>query len=89
MKFRKKPVVIEAVRCHSAMANPENTPWFERALASGVAAFANNGHQRGILLKTLEGDMFAAPDDWIIKGAKDEIYPCKPDTFEAIYECVL
>jgi len=39
-------------------------------------------------IKTLEGDMFASPGDFIITGVKGEIYPCKPDIFEATYEKV-
>lgn len=40
------------------------------------------------LIETLEGNMKASPGDWIIKGIKGEIYPCKPDIFEATYELV-
>ena len=39
-------------------------------------------------ISTLEGDMIAKPNDWIIKGVKGEFYPCKPDIFEATYEKV-
>jgi hypothetical protein len=41
-----------------------------------------------IIIHTLEGDMMAMPNDWIIKGVKGEFYPCKPDIFEATYERV-
>ena len=40
----------------------------------------------GIVIHTLEGDMRADPEDWIIKGVKGEFYPCKPDIFEATYD---
>jgi hypothetical protein len=38
------------------------------------------------MIQTLEGDMWARPGDWIIKGVQGEFYPCKPDIFEATYE---
>ena len=37
-------------------------------------------------IKTLEGEMVISPNDWIIKGVKGELYPCKPDVFEQTYE---
>lgn len=40
------------------------------------------------VIHTLEGDMVAAPGDWIITGIKGERYPCKPDIFEATYDPV-
>ncbi len=39
-------------------------------------------------IATIEGDMQAKPNDWIIEGIKGEFYPCKPDIFEATYEKV-
>lgn len=42
--------------------------------------------RRGIYIPTLEGNLFAAPDDWIICGVKGEFYPCKPDVFAASYD---
>lgn len=44
--------------------------------------------RRGIFVPTLEGNLFADPDDWIIRGVKGEFYPCKPDIFAATYEKV-
>lgn len=41
-----------------------------------------------VVVKTLEGNMYAQPGDWIITGVKGERYPCKPDIFEATYEPV-
>jgi hypothetical protein len=41
-----------------------------------------------LYIGTLEGEMLAAPGDWIIRGVKGEIYPCKPDIFAATYETV-
>lgn len=42
--------------------------------------------RRGIFVPTLEGNLFADPDDWIIRGVKGEFYPCKPDIFAATYD---
>lgn len=39
-----------------------------------------------LYIKTLEGEMIAKKNDYIIKGIKGEFYPCKPDIFEASYE---
>jgi hypothetical protein len=48
-----------------------------------------NGGMGGVEIKTLEGTMVANPGDWIIRGVKGELYPCKPDIFEATYERVM
>lgn len=45
--------------------------------------------RRGIYVPTLEGNLFAAPDDWIIRGVQGEFYPIKPGIFEATYEPVI
>ena len=57
--FRKKPVVIEAIRTYEP-----------------------------VVIETLEGDMQAQAGDWIIKGVKGELYPCKDDIFRQTYEPV-
>ena len=87
MKFRKKPVVIEAVQV------PMPDQFVEHGLVLGV--FYKHGFgdfhvadDKGYDIKTLEGVMHANPGDWIIRGVKGEFYPCKPDIFEATYEPV-
>lgn len=80
-KFRKKPVVIEAIQ-HV----PETTPAEFHAFLGTFDGVSVDG--KSFLIKTLEGDMRADPGDWIIKGVKGEFYPCKPDIFEATYERV-
>ncbi len=88
MKFRKKPVVIEAVRASDVLIPLEHRlldrlpPWMKDAHIAGDV-FAVCGQIR---IKTLEGVMEAREGDWIIRGVKGEIYPCKPDIFEATYE---
>ena len=80
-QYRKKPVVIEAWKYEPDATMPD---WLFEIMAKGGAEIVADG----IKIKTLEGTMRANPDDWIIKGVKGEIYPCKPDIFEATYEPV-
>ena len=81
MKFRKKPVVIEAWQnTHTPRPIPL---WLNDAWRAAKVQFAGGGH---IDIHTLEGVMRAELDDWIICGVKGELYPCKPDIFEATYE---
>jgi hypothetical protein len=82
-KYRKKPVVIEAFRLEMGERAPE---WFEEALLRGGISI--NIYTLETHIKTLEGTMRAVQGDWIIQGVKGEIYPCKPDIFEATYEPV-
>ena len=86
MKFRKKPVVIEAFR----VGYSEKTPlWFQAALDHKQArAVPLPGRPNGYEIHTQEGTMVAEHGDWIIQGVKGEIYPCKPDIFEWTYERV-
>ena len=78
-QFRKKPVVVEAMRLVS--------PNWEliRLWCGGVIAVSGKRYV-GITINTLEGNMFANVGDWIIKGVNGEFYPCKPDIFEKTYE---
>ena len=83
MKFRKKPMVIEA------MAFPAETPTLRPAFerwAARVRLRAGPPGREGIDIETLEGVMHADVGDVIIKGVKGEFYPCKPDIFEMTYE---
>ncbi len=79
-KFRKKPVVIEAVQ-------------FTGGNQSEIISFAGKvakmeGTLKHLIIKTLEGRMSVTAGDWVIKGVKGEYYPCKPDIFEATYEAI-
>ncbi len=83
--YRKKPVVIEAFDWHNA-----NTPapkWFADAIVSGKVYF-QGGDNPYYTIETLEGKHRADPGDFIIQGIQGELYPCKPDIFEATYERV-
>lgn len=86
-KFRKKPVVIEAFLWTGAAHAGEYPRWAWSALKSGKMYY-QGGDEPYLTIETLEGKMRANPGDYIIKGVKGEIYPCKPDIFEATYEPV-
>lgn len=81
-KFRKKPVVIEAVHFMGS-------PGLDRVLHfCPTATFSVDGKGAYLTIPTLEGDHRADVGDWIIKGVKGEFYPCKPDIFAATYDPV-
>lgn len=84
MKYRKKPVVIEAWQFDAPQFMPQ-PGWFLDAMAAGKIYY-QGGRNPYYTIETLEGKMRAVSGDWIIKGVKDEIYPCKPDIFAATYE---
>lgn len=79
MKFRKKPVVIEAVQWLGTNADE----MFEFV---GKTNMSWHPIDKGLFIHTLEGTMRANAGDWIIKGVKGEFYPCKPNIFEQTYE---
>ena len=89
MKFRKKPVVIEAVAYHEKNGHFIER-WSERNAVESPVLEPTPENPSGMYLqiRTLEGTMIATPGDWIIKGVAGEFYPCKPDIFEATYEPV-
>lgn len=86
-KFRKKPVVIDAVRwtgnnlydCISFLGDSFKQHEAER----------HPGGKSEITIKTLEGQHIASKGDWLIRGVHGEHYPCKPDIFEKTYEAVI
>ena len=84
MKYRKKPVVIEAVQWTGANVDEVLGGFI---LARGSARREPSAPQ-SIYIDTLEGTMRADKDDWVIRGVKGEFYPCKPDIFAATYEPV-
>lgn len=80
-KYRKKPVVIEAVQYDGT---DESVDWLYPQLVSGEIG----RNLQGVYIKTLEGVMKAEIYDYIIKGINGEFYPCKPDIFIKTYEVV-
>jgi hypothetical protein len=85
MKYRKKPVVIDAIQWSGHWETvPEVKAFcgdncFERHTVTGTP-------RSYLVIKTLEGEQIASPRDFIIRDVKGEFYPCKPDIFELIYE---
>lgn len=88
MKFRKKPVVIDAVYWD------ETTKTRLALEAMGMVSSGHDGHLArpnectNLRIHTLEGSMRADHGDYIIRGVKGEFYPCKPDIFVMTYEPV-
>ena len=89
-KFRKKPIVIEAVQLRwdtwGEMCEHANVGSLDDDQPSGD--FGADGSSINLLIPTEEGLMTAKEGDWVIKGIKGELYPCKPDIFEQTYERV-
>lgn len=91
MKFRKKPVAIEAVQwsggnlkeiiAFAGWHESASTRWTWEEYEQVVA-------KEGLKIFTLEGALMASVGDWIIRGVHGEFYPCKPDIFEMTYEPV-
>ena len=87
MKYRKKPVVVEAWKFTRDSIKVDDS-WVRR-YRNDINLFSQYGGQfLYIEIKTLEGIMRADLGDYIIKGIQGELYPCKPDIFEATYELV-
>lgn len=80
MKYRKRPVVIDAFQ----LGLRESPDWFDEAFKQGIVI----PRFTGVVIKTLEGEMTASIGDWIIRGVVGELYPCRADIFEATYEAV-
>lgn len=92
-KFRKKPVVIEAVQWfgneHMGSKGLGVSPHREPGTDGGrVCQHCGKAMLYHGWVPTLESGHVACPGDWIITGVKGEKYPCKPDIFEATYEPV-
>lgn len=95
MKYRKKPVVIEAIRWTGCLRSFEEIKQFCPEIIDGGAVwypYAPPTEPRTdswpLFIQTLEGNMSATIGDYIIKGVNGEFYPCKPDIFEKTYEKV-
>lgn len=89
MKFVKKPVVIEAIKWRGEKFETSPPDWFKDAMYKepGSVGFVMRWGN-DILIETLEGQIKCSPGDWIIRGVKGELYPCKPDIFELTYEAI-
>lgn len=99
MKFRKKPVVIEATQWFTNGDHPQDgvpgkeglvVRYFRRPDVPDTNLCRTctcQYHDHG-WIETLEGGHIVCPGDWIITGVSKERYPCKPSIFEATYEPV-
>lgn len=89
MEYRKRPVVIEAVKFLGFSGKEDNfsgrPEWLLKAIYDdkGIEFFDVPDK---LTIHTLKGPIYATIGDYIIKGVQGEIYPCKPDIFEATYE---
>lgn len=98
-KYRKKPVVVEALQLRwdnwSEMCDHAGVGSLEDGKPEGISKdhatgepFEHFDKGPGLAIPTNEGLMIASPLDWVIRGVAGELYPCKPDIFEATYELV-
>lgn len=88
-QFRKKPVVIDALQFSGTpYSAAEIEKWSDGRVTKFVYPDDLTLNSRKLIIHTLEGDMTANENDWIIRGVKGEYYPCKPDIFAATYEPV-
>lgn len=88
-KFRKKPVVIEAMHLSNDLGmgiGYKIAMWCGGQFNTDVNLFDHSDVRYTISIPTLEGVMIAEEGDWIIRGVAGEFYPCKPEIFAATYE---
>jgi len=86
MKYRKKPVVVEAFKLEGLKGH-DIPKWFIDGVTRAEINISNLSEKSGfVVIRTLEGNMIADYGDYIIRGVKGEIYPCRPDIFEMTYE---
>ena len=84
-RYRKKPVVIEAVQWDEKKSTLKK-------IGCTDVVMSQHGHVdrpnecTNLRIRTVEGTMLVNPGDWIIKGVQGEFYSCKPDIFEETYE---
>jgi hypothetical protein len=82
MKFRKKPVLVDAV-----LFTGDNFEELGEFAGSNAQPAIHHG-KTVLAIETLEGTMIASPGDWIVQGTWGEFYPCKPGPFEDTFEPV-
>lgn len=94
-KYKKKPIVIEAEQL--TWSNWDNIcdfvklPWGPegvRGVYTKDGVQTDEGENMGLIIPTLEGEMLAIENDYIIKGINGEYYPCKPDIFHKTYDII-
>lgn len=102
-KYKRKANIVDAFRWTGDHDQTEDPEWFVVCLKSGIAKVWKDIEEVGyygdpdpmvhvveiwVEIETLEGTMRADRGDYIVKGIKGEIYPCKPDIFEANHEII-
>ena len=93
MKYRKRPVVIEAFQYDGDLRGSDGEwyvpEWAQEACEKGIMYFDSTEESPcELFIETLEGTHHASVGDYIIYGVNGELYPCKPDIFEKTYESV-
>ena len=83
MKYRRRPIVVEAIKWDGSNYR-EVCDFAGKKLFLEYAGFPPS--ERTLVIQTLEGTMHACAGDYIIRGIKGELYPCKPDVFKLTYE---
>lgn len=78
MKYVKKAIPVEAC----ALDGKHNN-WLKEAIKKQIVKMNADGTAE---IETLEGVQKTRKDDFIIKGIRGEIYPCRRDIFEETYE---
>ena len=86
MKYRKKPVVIEAIKYEGVESIPKAKEFVGKSFGISSSYDDKKYTMAVVYIETLEGKMYISKGDYIIKGVQGEFYPCKPDIFEATYE---
>ena len=89
MKYRKKPLVIEAMRYEGVESIPEAEEFVGSDFEIGSSSYDGKKYTMAVVyIRTLKGDMCVSKGDYIIKGIAGEFYPCNPDIFKQTYEPV-
>lgn len=90
MKYRKKPVIIEAFKYDGDLMDKYGNyyvpQWAVEAFEKNVLYYAPYEGGDELHVVTLEGIHHVSVGDYVIRGVAGEIYPCKPDIFELTYE---
>ena len=94
MKYRKKPVEVEAFQYDGDFQNSNGNfyvpDWAVEAFREGIIHYGDREPQKPweLYITTLEGEHHVSVNDYIIQGVAGELYPCKPGIFEQTYEVV-
>ena len=84
MRYRKKPIVIDAVQYSDSFGRAYNWEGAAREVLAFCPAYWDASGE--FVVDTLEGTMKITRGDWIIQGVEGEFYPCKDSIFRATYE---